>query len=157
MTAKQIIYKDMDIDIKGITLLSREEFEKNKEWIPATLNKTKWWLRSKGCCDDYACYVDSNTNLICDDGYIDLAKDVRPVLLFKTTAEINPGDEFILFARYCWVVLETTLNGNFMAISLESIGRPYFNEYGKSNDYENSEIKKYLEEKLKSWIDYENR
>ena len=157
MIAKQIICKDMDIDIKGITLLSREEFEKNKEWIPATFNNISWWLRSKGCCDDYVCYVDSD-NLIHDDGYVDLSKDLRPVLLFNTTTEINPGDEFLLFARD-WVVLETSLNGNFMAISLnlEPNGNHYFNEYGKSNDYENSIIKEYLEEKLKSWIECENR
>lgn len=155
MIAKQIICKDMDIDIKGITLLSKEEFEKNKEQIPATFHNINWWLRSKGCYDDYACYVDSD-NLIYDNGYVDLAENVRPVLLFNTATEINPGDEFLLFARD-WVVLETSLNGNFMAISLEPIGEHHFNVFGKNNDYENSAIKEYLEEKLESWIECENR
>ena len=44
-----------------------------------------------------------------------------------------------------------------MAISLEPIGEHHFNVFGKNNDYENSAIKEYLEEKLESWIECENR
>lgn len=127
---------EIDIEVNKITLLSIVEYQKYKEKIPRISNW--WWLRSPGhgsyrvaFIDDIGCIDDFGNYTFCDKC------TVRPVLL-GTFGEIAEFE----FAGYEWIVLSENI-----AICKDYLTYMIFDE--KSNDYEKSEVKRYLEKWLK--------
>ena len=143
MKKKIDVIKTMNIDIQGITLLSKEEYEAHKDIIP--LIKSCWWLRSPGSRIDYATYVDSD-GCIDDKGYHVCYVNsfgYRPALLcdIKST-NLEAGDK-VEIAGYSW----TVLNDNMMLCD-ESIACNTFRLDWKAEDanvYEASDVKRWLE------------
>lgn len=133
---------DITKSLKGnteITLLSIEEYESIKEHIPY-LN-CWWWLRSPGGSQSRAASVDGDGLVNYDGDYVDEGDDcVRPALKYKI---LNPiiGMVFSAFGNR-WTVC-----GKGIAISNGAIDFRRFD--AKSNEYETSEIKKFLEEWIK--------
>lgn len=148
---KRIVYTEpVCVLIKGITLLSIEEYEAARDMIP--MAKDDWWLRSPGGYDYWTAYVYGNGSVL-DYGYgvNNNALGVRPALDLEL-GDLRIGDTFEL-AGYMW----TVINGN-MALCNDIIARHCFREdYEASdvNDYEASDVKKWLEEwaKRKGVID----
>lgn len=140
MKIKKYITKELDIDIKGITLLSIEEYEASRPYI--RLGDNNWWLRSPSAYNDCAAYASS-----C--GYMDGACDfviescgVRPALKI-TSSDLSTGDRFNLFEQD-WTVISDEY-----ALCDYSIGRYCFRKdcYAEdANDYEASDVKKFLED-----------
>ena len=133
----------MDIDIKGITLLSREEYTAYKDlmshdnWIYAN-----WWLRSPGNSTGTVAVAHDNGWGLITDNIVRNRNAVRPTLLIANH-NLNTGDNFILADKE-WTVISDTL-----AICNGIIGRYYFRFDWKddnANDYEASDVKKFLEE-----------
>ena len=142
MKIKKHAFIECELKIDGITLLSIEEYEACREYIPP-LNDL-WWLRSPGrkmvhdavnvaygLVDGYGLNVES-----------DLA--VRPALKITDikSAKLKLGGKFDLFG-YTWTVISDSL-----ALCDSSIGRFHFRSYWRAedaNDYEASNVKKYVE------------
>lgn len=120
-----------------ITLLTAEEYKRYKPQIPPI--KDWWWLRFNGYVQDYAAFVDCG-------GYVhdyygrnvdDSLIAVRPVL--KSEAINLPvGEKFIALGNR-WVVI-----GDHFAVSEDVITHRRYDK--KSNDWETSELKAWLEE-----------
>lgn len=122
-----------------ITLLSVEEYENMCEHIPH-LNYW-WWLRSPGYDQRYAAGVDLFGDVYYGGGSV--SNDygaVRPALKSDVFKKENIGTEFAAFGNR-WTVC-----GEGFAISDCEISFRRFD--AKSNDYETSEVKKFLKE----WI-----
>lgn len=133
------------LKVTGITLLSIEEYKAAKKYIP--LIKGWWWLRSPGFLSSLAAYVDS-------DGCVDTHGDsvhwtnyvVRPALLISNLDSFNlkPGDKIIDFCRFDW----TVISGN-MVLCDTGVGTHCFREDWQApdaNDYEKSDVKRWLED-----------
>lgn len=123
----EVGYKD-----DKLFLLSTEEYEKYKDIIP---NFCWWWLRSPGDnCNSAAC-VDFGGLVFCDGLFV--LNDcccVRPALKINHSLEI--GEK--LYALGCaWIVIDTNLAICETAIAMRGFDK-------KSNDYETSEIRKFL-------------
>ena len=134
---KIIDLKLEELDVQDIFLLSTEEYRKYKKLIPKL--HWWWWLRSPGYFSDLAAYVRGD-NIINDLGTnVDISDvAVRPALRISNflSSDVDPGDIVEIFDRD-WIVLDKNL-----VIAKKLIGQHRFDE--KSNDYETSEIKKYL-------------
>jgi len=141
-------------DVEGITLLSTEEAEKLPRWLLA--NGNGWWLRSPGYVrNGAACVFTDGTvfRLGFDVHYDDIC--VRPVI----KVNLKPYLPLIVKGRIQPLVIGETVRvffkqaqyiGNDMVLLCESIAFHRFDE--KSNDYENSEIKEFLENWLKEQL-----
>lgn len=135
-------------DIKGITLLSLDEAESLPEDIRAI---DKWyWLRSPGfnCYNAALIYFDGSVfdygNLVyCDFGA------VRPALKISNLKSYDFEDysKVRLFDKD-WFVLN---NLNYLLLAPGDLGNHRFDE--KSNNYETSEIKKFLENWLQEMLE----
>lgn len=105
MIVKKIRTTYADVKVKGITLLSAQEYEKAKDYIP--LLNDWWWLRSPGTADNCATYVDAKGSLNKnghDVGYGSLA--VRPAIKIASAenSDVKAGDK-IEFAGNTWTVI----------------------------------------------------
>lgn len=141
---KQVItHEPMDITIDEITLLSVEEYERCKEHIPAV--NDWWWLRSPGYYGYYAAYVTIdgsvlNLNWVNYDNV-----SVRPVVVLRLNhkyANLQIGDK-LDFAGHVW-----TMIADNMALCDEGVGYTCFRadwQAPDANDYEKSDVKKWLE------------
>ena len=144
MNVDIMVLRNEEMTIDGITLLSIEEYNKYKENIPSSTGC--WWLRSPGYnSDDRATVVNT-------DGSVDyLGEDVdysiyrvRPVL--KISNHNLKVKNRLEFKNYLWTVISENL-----AICDTFIGRYCFrkNRVGENaNDYNTSDIKKYIEDWL---------
>lgn len=130
-----------ELDITGITLLSKEEYNEYRNHIPP--RNFWWWLRSPytgsggsaGCVDDDGDVYDYTV----DDTYV----GVSPALICNfESANLIIGDEFKL-KGHTWTVISdkyALCNGN--------IGFRCFREDWKADDanvYETSDVKKFIE------------
>ena len=127
----EIYYRD-DYEVN---LLSAEEYEKYKDKIPHI--NCWWWLRSPGLYSDITIGV-SGGGSICDYGHgVSYSYGaVRPVLKMSDGRKYKIGERVILY-DFPWIIIDEGL-----AIAEVPIAFRRFDE--KSNDYENSEIKKFL-------------
>ena len=139
-----------DIEITGVTLLSREEYEEYYKMIPPV--PFYWWLRSPGSDRREAAYVVSEKNVRksshdskesgnpCHKNFeyypVTQVFGIRPVLLI-TGHDLKSGD-ILKLADKEWTVLSDTL-----AICNDLIGMCHFNT--GTNDYEFSDVEMYLE------------
>ena len=143
MKVKRTINKEIEVSIKGITLLSTEEAEN----LPDHLRHYShwWWLRSPcdyayraasvdfgGCIDDFGDSVYDNFNA------------VRPALIYQSK-KLKIGDN-IVFGGKEWEVIDERY-----AFCTSDIGKHNFDEV--NNNYKTSEIKKYIEDWLKKTIE----
>ena len=138
---KQIITtKDIELEIKGITLLDIDEYESCKDIAP--LSAVWWWLRAPGSISYYAAYV-------IDFGYVDYYGDnvscvggVRPALIYNPTEIVKVGDK-VEVAGYLWTIISDN-----MMLCDDIIGKSAFEKDWRAddaNDYEKSDIKKWIE------------
>ena len=138
---KRIVYTEpVCVLIKGITLLSIEEYEATRDMIPMV--KDDWWLRSLSDDASFAMSVGGGGEVYHRLGTgVLFGLGVRPVLNLEL-GDLRIGDVFEL-AGYMW----TVINGN-MALCNDIIGECCFRDDWKAkdaNDYEKSDIKKWLE------------
>lgn len=139
---KEIVsYEDFKIDVKDITLLSKEEYDKYKDIIPPV--NLWWWLRSPGYNSLDAASVTSDGSLL----YIYVSHSslyVRPAIVCEPSC-LEPGDKVKLFEMN-WTALNPSL-----LLCDESIGGCAFRKDWNApdaNDYDASDVKRYLRE----WI-----
>lgn len=154
-------------NIKGITLLSAEEYEQFKNNIPS-LNHS-WWLRSPGD-NGYAKYVQGYAKYVQRGGYVDKYGApisyqyvaVRPALILNSeSSRLKIKDEF-KFGKQKWTVISDTY-----AICNDNIGERCFRAGCRAdwevedangenaNDYEKSDVKEFIEDWLESCINKE--
>lgn len=121
-------------------LLTVEEVEK----LPKSLLRHHgwWWLQSPGYNSHYAAYVRNDGLVSINDGEINSDNnDVRPALRITNLNDYKVGDDFKFGGKWFRIVDENT------ALCLDNIGVQEFDE--KSNDYEKSEIKQFVDD----WFD----
>lgn len=131
------------LNIKEVTLLSVEEFQKCEKNIP--LLREWWWLRSPGFGSDYAASVGYD-GYVYRSGYsVDYGNHVvRPALRIGNldSLNLNIKDEFE-FAGRKWTVISKTL-----AICNDHIGYHCFREDYRAldaNKFESSDVKRFLD------------
>ena len=135
MTIEKLVYQPIDIRDYTVTLLSKEEYLKNKEFIP--LLKDAWWLCSQGPYDSRAMYVDGGSGDIYDFGsHVRRILGMRPALKIQDCHNLVPGDK-IRISGYVFTILHENL-----AICDTCICRSIF-DY-ESNNFETSYIRSYL-------------
>lgn len=135
MKIKRIIEQEAQVEIIGITLLSAKEVEK----LPDEMMQYNswWWLRSPGNYSDYAVFVDCDGSVYNYGCFVDDSRDaVRPALLYKSK-NLKIGD-IIYFGDKEWKVIDDKY-----AFCTTDIGNCRFDE--RSNNYDKSEIKQYIE------------
>lgn len=135
---------ERQIEIDKITLLSVDEYKANRYLISNVASW--WWLRTPGTNIDYP-GVEQIVNGWIFAGHVSHIDGVRPILRIKNpeSAFLKIGVKFRL-ADYTWTML-----GDGLALCDDVIGECAFRkdwEAIDANDYEKSDVKKYLEE----WI-----
>ena len=142
-------YDIISIDIEEITLLSIEEYKKLKREISRI--DDFWWLRSPGYTDfDLAACVIGADGIVSENGYYVSNKlGVRPALKisYLKSSNLRIGDK-IEVAGCMWTIISSKL-----ALCDDFIGKQPFREDCKAddaNDYEASDVKKYLKDWLHS-------
>ena len=133
--------EEHDVDITDITLLSIEEYEECKEYIPHVSHW--WWLRSPGYLSSTAAYVLSDGGVY-DCGLLvyNAESGVRPALRISNLESFNLGDKFSL-AELEWTVISKDL-----ALCDSFIGTMPFRSDWQAEDaniYDKSDIKKWLD------------
>jgi len=127
-------------DIEGIYLLSEEEAQNIPSWILACGGS--WWLRSALALYSYgAWYVNGYYGYLDNDDY-SATNLVRPA--FSITNLDNQGLEIGETVKVLGRIAQYI--GNNSVLLCDGIGERRFD--GESNDYEKSEIKRYIE----SWL-----
>lgn len=127
-----------------VTLLTKEEYEKYKLFIPILHHW--WWLRSPGYNYGDVVYtvgsVDPSGGYVDDDSYA-----VRPALKSKSI-DLPVGNVFSALGNR-WVVIDKGI-----AISDDVITHRRFDS--KSNSYAESELKKWLDSWAKEGVELEH-
>lgn len=141
--------KEIDISsIKGITLLSKEEYNKYSDKIPPI--RESWWLRSAGGhVSDAACVFGEYGNALVYGLTVDSEFGVRPALQISNPEFLQPGDNFN-FGEQTFTYL-----GDNLALSDNIVGKCVFREDWTASDaniYEKSDVKKYVEDWFKKEI-----
>ena len=144
-TSIEICKKEFDATKDHIFLLSIEEYEKYKNKIPNA--NYEWWLRSPDNYPRHGAIVGPGGS-VCDVGlYVHCTNvAVRPVINFSRFEHDYPkvGERIIKY-NFPWIVI-----GEGLAIAEVPIVFRKFDE--KSNDYENSEMRRFLLDWLKERI-----
>ena len=130
------------MEIKEITLLSKEEFESCKEFIKPF--EGWWWLRSPGRRCNALCVASQNnfygaSGLIVDKTFV----SVRPALrIDPDSSGITPGKE-IQLAGQTW----TAVSGSLMLCDQEITKMGFRDDWQApdANCYDTSDVRKYLE------------
>ena len=140
-----------ELEINGVTLLTVEEAkaltDKQRYQTPT------WWLRSPGTSDFTAAFVAGEYGDVYDSGIdVDEEFGVRPALQISNLQSLNLeiGDRFD-FVGYEWTVISEN-----KALCDDVIGNLAFRKDWEAKDancYEQSDIKKYLED---WWEDVQN-
>lgn len=128
-------------NIKGITLLSAEEYEQFENNIPPI--DAFWWLRSGYSGNDAAIVLDYD-GVSCNYGqYTYIEHSVRPALILNPeSSSLKIKDEF-KFGEHKWTVISDTY-----AICNDTMGDYCFRADWRAEDscdYEKSDIKRYVE------------
>lgn len=132
------------LKVIGITLLSVGEYEKAKAYI-APIGDW-WWLRSPGRDSSSAAHVIPDGGVHTDGSNVDYTNNVvRPALEVDNlkSFNLNPEDKIIDLAGHDWTVISDTV-----VLCDDSIGWHCFREDWKApdaNDYEQSDVKRFLE------------
>ena len=143
MLVKKIIktIEPVELEITGITLLSKEEYLKYRDRIPP--RNEWWWLRSPYTDYDYNAGCVSNDGYVDDRDVNDTSVGVSPALICNlASSNLQIGDEFRL-KGYTWTVISDKY-----AICNDIIGYHCFRddwEAPDANIYEKSDVKRYLE------------
>lgn len=140
MQTDKVICKKQEEIFEGLTLLSSYEYDKYKNNIPK-LNK-HWWLRSSGSFSSFSAYAVRYSTR-----YLDfVSRDcnvVRPALrLNHESSNLKIGDKF-KFYNHDWTVIS-----NKYALCDEEFCRMAFRKDWEAmydNDYELSDVKRYLD------------
>ncbi len=128
--------EDIKLNITGITLLDKIEYKKARMNVPK--HDKWWWLRTGAFASKYVTNVGSDCSfhdsIVCNhDG------GVRPALIFSPSSSLlHTGDKV-----YLWDYIWTVINEDGMMLCDSILDERRFD--AESNDYETSEIKKYLE------------
>lgn len=135
-------------DVKGITLLSIEEYEEHRDAIPPV--DRWWWLRSPGCIKSFTAYAGYNG---CIYGHgIDVTMSggsVRPALRLDPESVAPQLREKLRFGGRTWTYI-----GGGLAIADEPFCQMAFRKNWdavNANDYEASDVKAYLDAWLEGW------
>ena len=135
------MYEETNIEIKNITLLDSIEYAKYKNIIS---NGSFWWLKDRNLYTDQINIVLPNGNI--SKEYVDGLNDVRPALIINSS-NLLPKNIIHLF-NYTWTVLD-----NNIILCDKAIAYMCFNEIYQPNiNYNNSNIKEYLENWLKKQL-----
>lgn len=132
-----VMLKDISIDVKGVTLLSEEEYNRFRRRI--TLMDSWWWLRSPGSTQYYVAAVNSDGSLYLNNVF-NSSGCVRPALICESDLT---GVYKIVLLGMRWTVLDDSL-----ILCDECIGKTAFRSNRTAPDanvYEASDVKKYLE------------
>ena len=142
MKVTKIITQELDLEITEATLLTIEEARKLPEWLRRY--DEWWWLKSPGCNSNYVTFVD-------DDGFVNSFGDyafvdniVRPVLIISNfdSSNLQIGDTFEFGDEKFEVI------SNDKAFCLGDIDYMEFRkdpDAPDANDYEKSDVKKYID------------
>lgn len=127
----------VSINIKGATLLTVKEASA----LSVEMRKcfSSWWLRSPGRSGTYAACVGGGS---VKDDIVEGSLGVRPALEIEDHY-LDDGDQFN-FAHHRWTVIKET-----KALCNDTIGICAFRENWQAdnaNNYEQSDIKKYVDE-----------
>ena len=123
-------------DFSHADLLTAEEAEK----LPRRLRKHTrwWWLRSPGDDSKHAAYVHIGGSVYYDGHPVDLSDvAVRPALRISNLNDYRVGSLFKFGGKWFEIIDENT------AFCLSNIGIEKFDD--KTNDYNNSYIKQYID------------
>lgn len=149
-------------DVYGILLLSEEEAEKFPEKV-LVYKYGWWWLRSPG-------FYKYNVAVVYYDGFVDSdairvsndSVNVRPALfLSHNNGDLKSGDIIEVFDRKWhyqeWETLPPKMSDGHVGLALlmdEPLTKMAFNkDSNKGNDYNNSDIKKWLNDWLEEQRD----
>ena len=144
MKAKKIIKttETIELEIAEITLLSKEEYEAAKEYIPAV--NAWWWLRSP------IANLSMSAGIVDYDGWVfnflvDDYNGARPALKIRNLESVNLEiKDQIQLAGYTWTVIADSI-----ILCDQIVGTTTFREDWQSPDanvYEKSDIKAWLED-----------
>lgn len=143
MIVQKLMTTDMQLDIEGVTLLTKGEAEA----LPVELRKCSecWWLRSPGFIDDKAAFVYGDTGNVDDIGIsADHKLGVRPALCVNLKSiDLQIRDVIKIFG-YDWTVISDSL-----ILCDDTVGESPFRTDRNAldaNDYETSDINKWLDE-----------
>lgn len=138
------VYHEEDLDILGATLLTVDEAKQLSGKLRAYDNK--WWLKSPGFDFDFAAivnyggFVDSIGNNVSSDNDI-----VRPALIISNleSSDLKIGDTFEFGGKQFEIISDNR------ALCVGDIGYSVFRENQEAsdaNDYEKSDVKKYVDD-----------
>lgn len=149
MKIEKYITTPIEAQFDGLTLLSKEEYNENKERINLINNCWWWWLRSPGKYTHDASGV-SGDGSIGDRNVNNAYGSIRPALILNPeSSNLKIGDKF-KFYNHNWTVISTQY-----ALCDEAFYETQFRKNWAAEDaniYEVSDIKKYIDvewEKMK--------
>ena len=130
----------LEVEIKDITLLSIDEYEACKNTVPSV--DGWWWLRSPGYYSNSAASVDRGGGVDDDGNYVDYDHyAVRPALVYESN--YLQFEDKVKILNYTWTVISKNI-----LLCDDIVGYTCFREDWRvddANDYEKSDIKKWLE------------
>lgn len=124
------------------TLLTNKEYFEHKLIIP--LVNEPWWLRSPGYDSYYACAVDDN-GFLYNNRTVRYTRGIRPALLITNPDRTYEYGSEIKIGKYSWTVLHSDEHECY-ALCTEIVATRRFDK--KSNEYDTSEVKQWLENKF---------
>ena len=124
-------------DIREITLLSLEDYERNHYIIPTSDNW--WWLKSGSPFRRNVAYVFIDGDAYAQGYKVTSCADIRPLIYIdnEKSKDLVPGS-VVKIGKYT----ATVLSDRSCLIDYGVCRRRFDSDY---NDYERSEIKKYLQ------------
>ena len=145
------VFAEVDeLEITGATLLTVGEAEKLPKGL--RIYPRWWWLKTRGILSNYVTLV-TKLGYINKEG-VDVAFEkgaVRPALIIENlkSSNLKIGDEFKFGRYYRFVIISDN-----KAFCLGDIGEYYFNHFVEGeldnfNDYEQSDIKKIVDDWFK--------
>lgn len=129
------------------TLLSAEEYNNNKDYIPSIKEECipsieeEWWLRTPTPSTISVCRVNSNCGVSRDYCSLVVSNGVRPALLISNPKSVYQKGSEITRGKYKWTVLQSD-NKICYALCTEIVAHRRFDS--KINVFEYSEIKRWL-------------
>lgn len=138
----------VDIDINGITLLSKEEYITYKNEISNVDNS--WWLRSPDSDDIRVAAVSGIGSIyyfIGDTAGYNVG--VRPALKINLESSSSRVGDGFLWAHHSW----TVISENYAICDSIIEKRPFNENLESGNDYNVSDIKSWLENWFNSNIE----
>ena len=132
----------VEVQLNGLTILSKEEYLRYEENIPEA--DFWWWLRSPGYYQCSAALVDSDGSRSYGD--VIGTRGVRPALIINHGSSLQTGDRFKFFGHN-WTVISAKY-----ALCDDAFCYMAFRKDLKADDsnvYEASDIKRYLDDEWK--------